>query len=95
MGGAGRVDTSGEGHRHRVGFVGGQAWPAHLLHLVCFVETLGYRSDHGARASMILIGILTAARKQGESYFAALCSVPGPAPLRLPAWLAEHIQRGG
>jgi transposase len=43
--------------------------------------TGGYRSDWGAQASMILISILTTARKQGRSYFAALCAVAGPSPL--------------
>jgi transposase len=44
--------------------------------------TGGYRSDWGAQASMILISILTTARKQGQSYFAALCAVAGPSPLQ-------------
>ena len=44
--------------------------------------TGGYRSDWGAQASMILISILTTARKQGQSYFAALLGVAGPSPLQ-------------
>jgi transposase len=44
--------------------------------------TGGYRSDGGAQASMILISILTTARKQGQSYFAALRAVAGPSPLQ-------------
>jgi transposase len=44
--------------------------------------TGGYRSDWGAQASMILISILTTARKQGQGYFAALRAVAGPSPLQ-------------
>jgi transposase len=44
--------------------------------------TGGYRSDWGAQASMVLISILTTARKRGQSYFAALCAVAGPSPLQ-------------
>lgn len=44
--------------------------------------TGGYRSDWGAQASMILISILTTARKQGQSYLAALRAVAGPSPLQ-------------
>jgi transposase len=43
--------------------------------------TGGYRSDWGAQASMVLISILTTARKQGQRYFAALLAVAGPSPL--------------
>src|SRR5215210_4100561 len=44
--------------------------------------TGGYRSAWGAQASMILISILTTARKQGQGYFAALRAVAGPSPLQ-------------
>ena len=44
--------------------------------------TGGYRSNWGAHASMILISILTTARKQGQGYFAALHAVAGPSPLQ-------------
>ena len=44
--------------------------------------TGGYRSDWGATASMILISILTTARKRSQRYFAALCAVAGPSPLQ-------------
>ena len=50
--------------------------------------TGGYRSDWGAQASMILISILTTARKQGQSYFAVLRRVAGPSPLQ-PASLGS------
>jgi transposase len=50
--------------------------------------TGGYRSDWGAQASMILISILTTARKQGQGYFAALCGVAGPSPLQ-PAGMSS------
>jgi hypothetical protein len=41
-------------------------------------------------AELILISILTTARKQGQGYFAALRRLAGPlrSP-RLPAWVAE------
>jgi transposase len=50
--------------------------------------TGGYRSDWGAQASMILISILTTARKQGQGYFAALRAVAGPSPLQ-PAGMSS------
>src|SRR5215210_3712456 len=50
--------------------------------------TGGYRSDWGAQASMILISILTTARKQGQGYFAALRGVAGPSPLQ-PAGMSS------
>jgi transposase len=43
--------------------------------------TGGYRSAWGAQASMRLISVLTTARKQGQSYIAALRAVAGPSPL--------------
>jgi transposase len=44
--------------------------------------TGGYRSDRGAQASMLLVSILTTARKRGQSYFAALRALTGPSPLQ-------------
>lgn len=46
--------------------------------------TGGYRSDLGAQVSMIVISILTTARKQGQGYLDALRALAGPSPLRLP-----------
>jgi transposase len=43
--------------------------------------TGGYRSAWGAQASMMLISVLTTARKQGQSYVAALRAIAGPSPL--------------
>ena len=44
--------------------------------------TGGYRSAWGAQASMILISLLTTARKRGQGYLAALRAVAGPSPLQ-------------
>jgi transposase len=44
--------------------------------------TGGYRSAWGAQASMIVITILTTARKRGQGYLDALRALTGPSPLQ-------------